>query len=167
MAWCGVVWPGSGYTDVLPQSTGSGLADLQFPTNCSLFLINHVSNHSSSSSSLSLIIKQEQSFIFTLAFAFFQWQVLEGKLEERGIILISITYPPARCSLLPLGTGEIFASIHDRINLKNESFNSSSRPGTHTFQITRNFVTVYESSIALAAPVSECEYSRQSDMICG
>lgn len=44
-----------------------------------------------------------------------QWQVLEGKLEERGmnfIIKISITYSQARCSLLPLGPGEVFVSIH-------------------------------------------------------
>ena len=42
-----------------------------------------------------LIQHKTQSFIFTLAFVFsseFQWQVLEGKLEERGN---SITYPLA------------------------------------------------------------------------
>ncbi|KAI1193658.1 hypothetical protein F5X97DRAFT_31265 [Nemania serpens] len=44
-----------------------------------------------------------------------QWQVLEGKLEERGtnfIFKISIAYSRARCSLLPLGTRRVSASIH-------------------------------------------------------
>lgn len=78
------------------------------PTKRSLFpsrpfLIKHGLQSFFTLSSSSFLSHEEQSFIFTLAFAFFNGRSWRGNWRREEAIFISITYPLACCSFAAVG----------------------------------------------------------------